>query len=625
MTDAEPPANGVHQISLFNRRAIFGKARPEDLEEQAPVFAGRFFTAKFDSDRSFSVHLEDYPIPELAAEAARILWTECRECGCIKSPGAVQDIVQALRRFGEFVIDTGRAATLRRLNDIKTADFNAFDTYLRNKHGIDHPLPYRRTTNLRRFLRIASDHGAIAEELLPRLSNSTSHGKRARPRDSYSPLVAKQIRDACDKDIDAVVDRITVKGEQLLKDGRDPLRFGWRSVENILWQIANRELITPFDPATPSQYYIQDFLVNNTEYNFLDLIGLIHLRTDDIFPLVVSLSLESGLPIESVKELQVDCLKNESRGYVDLEYPKRRADGTGNKIKRVKIGGRNTPGSIIKLILRLTRRSRECARPEDKKWLLLGYIHNRPVHHVCRITNFTFVNRSFCDRHMIFIDRDRPLDHITISRLRKTYKAERYARSNGHLADAADDHSATVHANHYAKIPSLLPLHEQAIAAGLRQALDAAYVPIIVTADTECRLQTNLVAVAKEIGLTTDQAEVVASGAKDVWLASCLDHDHSPHNGDDTCVTPVWGCLECRNAVITSSKLPAILAFLNHILGRRQQMNLKAWWERYGRAHDRITKHILPRFPAKEVAIAKAIAEAETYLVWLPAELTLSS
>ncbi len=53
-------------------------------------------------------------------------------------------------------------------------------------------------------------------------------------------------------------------------------------------------------------------------------------------------------------------------------------------------------------------------------------------------------------------------------------------------------------------------------------------------------------------------------------------------------------------------------------------MNLSAWAERYGRAHSIITKQILPRFPGKDVAMAKAIAETEDDLLWLPAELTMS-
>jgi hypothetical protein len=86
----------------------------------------------------------------------------------------------------------------------------------------------------------------------------------------------------------------------------------------------------------------------------------------------------------------------------------------------------------------------------------------------------------------------------------------------------------------------------------------------------------------------------------------------------------VWGCLECKNAVITTSRLPAILAFLNHILERRQQMNLNSWSQRYGRAHQRITVQILPRFPEREVTMARAVAESDGDLMWLPAELALS-
>jgi hypothetical protein len=76
--------------------------------------------------------------------------------------------------------------------------------------------------------------------------------------------------------------------------------------------------------------------------------------------------------------------------------------------------------------------------------------------------------------------------------------------------------------------------------------------------------------------------------------------------------------------VITSSKLPALLAFLNHMLERRQQMNLDAWTGRYGAAYWRITRNILPRFPEAEIIVARSIVESEGDLIWLPAELTYS-
>jgi hypothetical protein len=197
--------------------------------------------------------------------------------------------------------------------------------------------------------------------------------------------------------------------------------------------------------------------------------------------------------------------------------------------------------------------------------------------------------------------------------------------AHGRLADVADDHSKGVMAVYYANIRSLAPLHEATIADGLQAALDAAFIPIVLDADGENRLRTDQRGLADEWKRPQEQVAAVADGGADVWMAGCLDFHHSPHGAPDRpCPSPVWGCLECNNAVITASKLPAILAFLNHIFGKRQQMNMAAWTERFGRAHHRITQQILPRFPEREIVMAKAVVEAEDHLLWLPAELTLA-
>ena len=53
-------------------------------------------------------------------------------------------------------------------------------------------------------------------------------------------------------------------------------------------------------------------------------------------------------------------------------------------------------------------------------------------------------------------------------------------------------------------------------------------------------------------------------------------------------------------------------------------MDLRAWAARFAVAYHRITKDILPRFPDREILLAKAVAAAEGDLVWLPAELTMT-
>ena len=81
--------------------------------------------------------------------------------------------------------------------------------------------------------------------------------------------------------------------------------------------------------------------------------------------------------------------------------------------------------------------------------------------------------RDFIDRNHILDDNGKP-PKLVLARLRKTYKAEWYRRTNGQMEQFAVGHTAEVAANHYADIPALRPLHEMAIAAACRMLYDAA-------------------------------------------------------------------------------------------------------------------------------------------------------
>jgi hypothetical protein len=282
---------------------------------------------------------------------------------------------------------------------------------------------------------------------------------------------------------------------------------------------------------------------------------------------------------------------------------------------------------MIKLLQRLTRVTRLYIEKSKSGFLLIGYLpsgrKSAKLRHFRQA--FTAIPR-FLDRHTIIDDQGQRLSHINLSRLRKSHKQERYLSAAGHIADVATDHTRRVFVEHYANIPSLRPLHEETVARAFEEAMKAAFEPVVTDAATEHLIHTDPSMAAATLGLPVEQVETIASGSSDVWLASCRDFRKSPHQpvGDGDCKSAVWGCLDCSNAVFTSSKLPALLAFLNHILQRRSQMPLDAGSTRYGRAYGRISFQILPRFPASEVAMAKAVAEAESDLMWLPPELIYS-
>src|SRR6266849_1251655 len=110
-------------------------------------------------------------------------------------------------------------------------------------------------------------------------------------------------------------------------------------------------------------------------------------------------------------------------------------------------------------------------------------------------------------------------------------------------------------------------------------------------------------------------------GSQDLWLASCTGFYDSPFGTKGkACPVPFWGCLECRNAVITSRKLPALIAFVDFMIAQRAELMASDWAVKFGRAYQRITEQILPAFPEAVVAAGRVIAASRADVLYLPPE-----
>jgi len=625
-TQGNSPVTG--KVSLHTRRKrVFSEPVVPSANEIG--FAGLRFTVDLDQRRIYKVNFEDYPIRSLARGIASLLYAETQPTGCFKSVGYVAQIVHSWWRFAECLIARRWESVVTDLHDITTEHLDAFEDDMIVRCGIHSSAGYQYVATLNRFLRLARSRNLASPELDSRLIIVAHRITRSRnpPRDAYSPFVVQQLRQAAVKDIEAVVQRIAVVGEKLLSEGIDPAIGGWGDYRNVLWAIANHGFVEPTSLEPKATMLLYNLVGYGQPYRLTDLPPFIHLTIDDVLPFIIYLSLETGLPIECLWDLPFDCLRNEINGRSDLTYIKRRTGTAETKIIRVATADHMSAGYIIRLIQRLTRTTRAHVDKRKSKLLFIGYsLTGRKGNKLRRFTGAYDAIPGFLDRHMIMDDQGQRVSHITLSRLRKSFKQERYLSAAGHIADVATDHGRRVFVEHYADIPSLRPLHQKTVAQALEEAVKVALEPVISDAATEQLIYTDPPKAAAALGLAAEQIETIASGTSDVWLVSCLGFRNPPHQplGDGDCRSAVWGCLDCSNAVFTSSKLPALLSFLNHILQRRNQMSIDAWSTRYGRAYGRIVCQILPRFPAKEVAMAKAVAEAESDLIWLPPELIYS-
>jgi hypothetical protein len=123
--------------------------------------------------------------------------------------------------------------------------------------------------------------------------------------------------------------------------------------------------------------------------------------------------------------------------------------------------------------------------------------------------------------------------------------------------------------------------------------------------------------------LTPAQVRAALSEQSDVFLASCTGFHASPfaRTAGSPCPVPIWGCLECPNAVYTTRHLPSLLSFAGFLHAQRDELPQAEWQARYGLALDRITTGVTPRFTAEQITTARLIAEGNDGLLSIPAQI----
>lgn len=582
----------------FTRSDVQPSARPSD------AVTGLRFTVDTAHGGSALINLVALRPRRLALAFGSAL----RELAPTMVRSTVLQHLNALKRFFQFLNET--APTIDGPEHLRAEHIDGFESRLEadgltaiNRHTvIAKAIIALRTVD-------ASRPGLLDEKLRQRLRYTSARPLgRSTPRDAYSGYVAKQLRDAARADMQAIMRRL--KSPAPIEHPDATLRGHLEAAAVV---IEAEGVIGHTHPALLSFYRRFHLLGLESGTPIRDLHARRYLLAEDIIPFFVTLSLETGLEPECVKALRADCLRNPASGTVEIEYVKRRAPGSEWKRLRVRDGASSTPGGIIRTLIELTAAARR-HEPSESLWLYFDF--GKLKDHIRHYSEELLDN--WVAKHGIVDDAGKPL-RLLLSRLRKTHKALWYAKTQGDMARFAIGHTPEVAARHYADLPSLRHLHEQAVADGLNDALMSALQPRIVTPEEE--------AVARRapsaLQLPVPAAEVrrVLSGQQDVWLAGCSGFHNSPYAAEgEPCSEPFWGCLECRNAVITARKLPSIIAFLDFIVARRAEMAEADWWAKFGRPWSRITQQILPAFSEAVVADARYKAKALDHRPYLPLE-----
>ncbi|MFE1324483.1 hypothetical protein ACFW7K_00465 [Streptomyces sp. NPDC058735] len=555
------------------------------------------------------IDLSDLPCPCLTRALATAFTEVISAPRTLRSRGGVRRLVRYVREFVEFTAAAlpGSAADLR-LDDLRPDLLDAFELRLISRYGKTSKEPYLAMTYLVRLLKSVHEAhpAAFAAAFHARLGFTSASAHRAsKPLDAYPFPVLDTLERAARDDVARIRDRI-LEGEKLAATGRDPRQHGWGRQENILWYIVHHGPLTADDVS----YKILRPWGGRSELN-----GRLHLTARDLVPFLLLLACQTGMEPECIRQLRSGCLASPARGYVSVAYVKKRAPGSAHKTVRVADGGSlRFPGGVIRLALRLTKRTRELIGT-DALWCdVSGHGQARAPFdgpHAWSAVTREWMFEQGLDR---LTDSNGQPVALDLRRVRKTVKSRQYLRAGGVLEDFSSGHTRPVAAKHYADIDAHEEIHEQAVEAGLEQALGAAVAPPVVLSDDGGRLDDG------DAALSAQEIESALSGEQDVWLASCRDFFASPfaRKPGAACPVPAWGCLECPNAVFTSRHLPSLLSFLDFLERQREEYPAAEWNARFGLAWDRIVHGVRARFSTRQIAAAQAIVEADGDRLLLP-------
>ena len=549
---------------------------PEPVGVLGPVV----FTVVF-GGTARTVDFSDAPCPRLVRPLAAELAGIGGDDGVVhRWRPDFQQMTRHLRAFAEYTASQAAAPDRFGLADLGPRTLDGFEAGLLARYGQSGSQVQAFMSTVVRLLRLAAGTDPVA--LTPALQGRLGYGttlpaRRSRPLDAYPVTVLEAIEQAAAADVRALRDRLdagtapAAGGTASAAGGTGPDAGAGRRGESRA-----EVLLTPAD----------------------------------LVPLLVALICRTGLEPECAKTLRAGCLSSPSGGFLTVAYEKKRAHTGTAKTIRVGDGGLSTPGGLIRLALRLTAPARASAGT-GALWVGAGQTGVRAFFD----TGYEMTGplRAWAGRHRLqeLTDYGGGPVRLDLRRLRKSVKSRLYLRSGGVLEEFTAGHTRQVAASRYADIGAHRELHEQAVEAGLRQALDVALPPPVVATCTGAALPGPATA-TDTAALTPAQARAAVSAEQDVFLASCTGFHDSPYARTPgvPCPVAVWGCLECPNAVFTQRHLPSLVSFAGFLDAQREQLPAERWRARYGLAHERLTGGIFPAFTPAQLGQARAEATA---------------
>lgn len=503
------------------------------------------------------------------------------------SRSRVQQCDAVWRKFCRHLREQSPDHRIKGLKSVTAGDIDAYDL----------PGRYNSLADIINVMRAINEVASyvFSTDTRARLNYISKHqAKISKPREPLPDFLCKQLRMKCGERIIQARDRVFdgLKYYEHLQTRGD-----LNASETIYLQMAQGSKYTSREKS------IIRYAGNKYSY-WNEVIASVAPTINDAISFIFALGLRVEMPIECIHELRRDCLKNASRGYVDIEYMKGRGGQSAiRKVERVRDGGLNTPGGIVRLALTLTEHAAMQASTYDLKCAEMLWVcaHQRGKKPFRTAAFWSHQITQFIGSLNLIDDAGQPVLAVDSTRLRKTVKVERYRRYGGHLGRFASDHTKAIAVRHYANVEALEEEHKTSVAHAQDRLYQGAMEPLVLTPTEETELP-------DESDPQDTLIKAVLDGGSDTWLASCLDFWNSPFGAADDggCQDPFTLCLHCRNAVFTARKLPAVLSYLAWLEERMPIMSLEQWNSLHRRDHVRIASQIVAKFPSDVIADATA-------------------
>lgn len=532
----------------------------------------------------------------------------------VGSSASVQGYVVAIRAFLRFLgADAGGAASLA---DLDSGVIDGFQDAMVARFRPESGQPWTLVSLVCSLFReCVEEHSVTLAPALRRrvLFGATCAKPPTTPRDAYTPAEARALARAARVDVGRVMRRLLIDGPALVAEGGHPdhTAGGWKSRANLAWYLDNcgDRTIDQLREESGGDYVLSG--VNSVSPTMLR--RLLWPTPRDLVGFWVLLLIQTELTPSSAASLTTDCLTNASGRRVSIRYDKRRAGRSrSERVARVRDGTGTSPGGLIRNLVRISEGARRWV-DSDALWVAIkdkqGFTTQAAVEFRIRAGANSPLQQFVLDHDLVWESPPQRGDRLVVhgGRLRKTYVAAAYRAVGGDLAATARaaGNTARVAMRHYGDIASLGPLHAFTVADALYERVEAARNSARVTG-TPVVVGTR----AQRREPATVEPATVGAEVVDVQLAACHSFANSPFAAPgEACPVSFTGCLQCRNAVITADKLPAVIAYLHHIVSQRAVMIEDEWLDAWGADFVRIVDDVLSQFDAATLERAQQHAQ----------------